>query len=126
AAWAERTERGEAAFEEAIVAVASLYFYARRHSMPVQFWSGETGVVQGDRSVLEVLAGLQPQTGGTQEPLPDRPLLWLPANAQSLTTLPEGSRWVLWSAGGAVPLGARQLPGLVLAGDGPLVEQLQR
>ncbi|MEB3272157.1 MAG: DUF58 domain-containing protein [Prochlorothrix sp.] len=126
AAWAERTERGEAAFEEAIVAVASLYFYARRHSMPVQFWSGETGVVQGDRSVLEVLAGLQPQTGGTQEPLPDRPLLWLTANAQSLTTLPEGSRWVLWSAGGAVPLGARQLPGLVLAGDGPLVEQLQR
>lgn len=124
--WSGQTERGEAAFEEAIVAAASLYFYARRHSMPVQIWSGETGLVQGDRSVLEVLADLQPQSAAPQEPLPDRALLWLTTNPQSLTTLPDGSRWLLWpSARAPLPPQSHLFPGLILQGADPLEQQLQ-
>ncbi|WP_052327097.1 DUF58 domain-containing protein [Prochlorothrix hollandica] len=58
-------------FEQAVIAVASLYFYARQHQLPVQFWSADTGLLEGDRSILEVLAAIQPQT--TPSPQPPAP-----------------------------------------------------
>lgn len=124
--WSAQTERGEPAFEEAIVAAASLYFYARRHNLPVQLWSGETGLVQGDRSVLEVLAGLQPQSAAPQEPLPDRPLLWITTNPPTLATLPDGSRYLLWpNATSPLPPQTHKFPGLIIQGETTLAQQLQ-
>lgn len=117
------TPAGLAAFESAIVAAASLYFYARRRQVPVQLWSSATGLVQGDRPVLEVLAALQPHP--PQQPLPPQPVLWITGDPGSLGALPEGSRWVLWPLGSSDrPLTSH--PGLIIQGEDPLPQQLQR
>lgn len=84
------------AFEQAVIAAASLYFYALHHRLSVRLWTASTGLVQGSQSVLETLAAVQAGDATHSEHLPDQPLLWLTQNVNSLSTLPPGSRWVLW------------------------------
>lgn len=83
-------------FEQAVIAVASLYFYARRHFPDVQLWTAQTGKLQGEQSILEALAQINPGQPVVALP-PDQPLIWSTGDLQSLQQLPLGSRWLLWS-----------------------------
>jgi uncharacterized protein (DUF58 family) len=85
----------EDSFEQAVIAVASLYSYALQRSLPVQIWTAGRGLVQGERSVLETLASVQFGEARLHS-LPGQPVIWLSPNPDSLNTLPTGSRWVLW------------------------------
>ncbi|MBW4661236.1 MAG: DUF58 domain-containing protein [Drouetiella hepatica Uher 2000/2452] len=82
-------------FEQAVIAAASLYFYARQHQIQVSLWTAATGQIQGETIVLEALAATQPEELPTLQRA-DLPLVWLTPNAQSVSTLPLGSRWLLW------------------------------
>jgi uncharacterized protein (DUF58 family) len=87
------------AFEEAVIAAASLYFYGQRQGLQVLLWTAATGVVQGQQAVLEVLAATQPdeQPQPAATPRPDTALIWLTPQGDRLGDLPAGSRWMTWS-----------------------------
>ena len=88
------------AFEEAVVAAASLYFYAQKSKLSVRLWTAATGIVQTDRAVLETLAAANIDNTSTQidllKDLPDLPVVWISHRPDSISNLPLGSRWVLW------------------------------
>jgi uncharacterized protein (DUF58 family) len=88
------------AFEEAVVAAASLYFYAQKSKLSVRLWTNDTGIVQSDRAVLETLAAVNISTSSVDslKDLPDLPVVWLSHKDDSIAYLPFGSRWVLWQA----------------------------
>jgi uncharacterized repeat protein (TIGR01451 family) len=115
-------------FEQAVIAAASLYFYALQHQVQVSLWTSATGQIQGGTIVLEALAATQPREPATERGT-SLPLVWLTPNAQSLSALPSGSRWLLWQRGDRVNLtnGASvktELLGLTIQPDG-LQGQLQ-
>lgn len=119
------------AFEQAVIAAASIYIYALRRRQVVRLWTAATGIVQGEPAVLETLAATTFREAVSADRLPNGPLLWITANANSLETLPAGSRWMLWSA---LPTGRSTVPaqspsaatpGLLIHADVPLQEQLQ-
>jgi uncharacterized protein (DUF58 family) len=121
-------------FEQAVIAVASLYFYARRHHPDIQFWTAKTGKLHGDQAILETLAEINPEINPGQLNSnfpPDLPLIWLTSNPQSLTGLPSGSRWLVWpgrdsaAANSLPPLGKLSGPGLVIDPGQALPLQLQ-
>lgn len=115
-------------FEQAAIAVASIYRYAGRLSLDPWLWTATTGTVRGRQVVLEALAGAQPGSGAASEPPPGRPLLWLSANPASLAGLVSGSRWLLWLPEGQtwqVAGPTSQSWGKVIGGDRPLIAQLQ-
>ncbi len=115
------------AFEEAVIAAASLYFHASRRQRNVQLWTADTGMLQGHQVVLEALAGTT--FGEPPRHLPNLPLIWLTPNPHRLTQLPTGSRWVLWPSPDTdlskMPV-QPYCPGLVIVGDRPLEWQLQQ
>ena len=84
------------AFEEAVIAAASLYLYGDRQTLTIYLWTAGTGLIQGNRLVLETLAEIQANEETRSYPLPDATIVWLTQNAGSLHTLPNGSRWMLW------------------------------
>jgi uncharacterized protein (DUF58 family) len=88
------------AFEEAVVAAASLYFYAQKSKLSVRFWTNDTGIVQSDRAVLETLAAVNIAASPADilKDLPDTPVVWLSHRQDSIAYLPSGSRWVLWQS----------------------------
>jgi len=110
-------------FEQAVIAAASLYFYAVKRNLVTSLWTAATGRVQGDRSVLETLAAIDLSTEAAIAQPPRSPLLWLTQASDSLNALPEGSRWLLWSTTGiAIPTG---MVGLAIDPERPLQSQLQ-
>ena len=111
-------------FEQAVIAVASLYFYAVRRNLNVGVWTAGTGLVRGSQAVLETLAAVQPGEAVRAESLPDVPLLWLTQNPIGLTTLPSGSRWLLWATSHP-ELTVMNSPGRLIKPDQPLQLQLQ-
>lgn len=112
-------------FEQAVVAVASLYFYAIRRNLSVRVWTAGTGLIQGSQVVLETLAAVQSGEDVRAEQLPAVPLLWLTQNPVGLTTLPPGSRWLLWAIADLEPTVANS-PGMMMQPDQPLQRQLER
>jgi uncharacterized protein (DUF58 family) len=90
------------AFEEAVVAAASLYFYAQKSKLSVRLWTNDTGIVQSDRAVLETLAAVNISDTSVDilKDLPDVPVVWLTYSNDSIAYLPFGSRWVLWQSSG--------------------------
>jgi uncharacterized protein (DUF58 family) len=113
-------------FEQAVIATASLYFYACRQGLNTQVWTARTGLLKGDYSVLEALAAVY-----SDEPLaaspPRSPLVWLSQTAANLNILPTGSRWILWSIGlSGERFFAANAPGLSINPEQPLQSQLQR
>ncbi len=85
-------------FEQAVIAAASLYFYASRRQLQVKLWTASTGLLQGHHVVLEALAATYTGEENTHELPTDLPLIWLTQNPGSILTLPRGSRWILWQS----------------------------
>lgn len=115
-------------FEQAVIAAASLYFYAHRQQLQVQLWTAATGLVRGDRPVLETLAGTRYHEDHQEQDF-RYPLIWLTQNAFSLSTLPAGSRWLLWPD---IPSSTEQIlvnrdyPGIVINREQALELELQK
>ncbi|MEB3292661.1 MAG: DUF58 domain-containing protein [Synechococcales bacterium] len=110
-------------FEQAVIAAASLYFYGVRQGLSIQLWTASTGVVRGDRSVLDALAATNPNELLQTEELPNDNLLWLTQAPDSLANLPPDSYWLLWQANHVASVS--QAPGIIMQGDQPLLPQLQ-
>ncbi|MGK7885540.1 MAG: DUF58 domain-containing protein, partial [Crocosphaera sp.] len=115
-------------FEEAVIAAASLYFYATRAQLNVKLWTAKTGLINGNRSVLETLAAVNQEEEDRKDKLPTLPLIWLTENTATLDKLPSGSRWLLFPQENVkIPsfLG-KILRGLVIKSDVSLQTQLQK
>jgi uncharacterized protein (DUF58 family) len=82
------------AFEQAVMAAASLFCYAAQRYGAAQLWTPQWGLVQGIHPALEVLAQIEPNS--TAQPLPKQSVIWLTSNSESLKTLPIGSRAMIW------------------------------
>ncbi|MEH2023446.1 DUF58 domain-containing protein [Nostoc sp.] len=116
-------------FEQAVIAAASLYFYAHQQQLQVQLWTASTSLIKGERFVLETLAATTAVEDASSVVPKSYPLIWLTQNPLSLATLPQGSRWVLWpntSSAAEPEVINREHPGIVLQSDGPLQPQLQK
>ncbi|KJH73024.1 DUF58 domain-containing protein [Aliterella atlantica] len=116
-------------FESAVIAAASLYFYAIRQQLNVKLWTANTGLVQGDRLVLETLAAIVDREEIGDRQLPQKPIIWLTEKPITLNTLPLGSRWLLWQNLSSSPTPTvinQQLPGLSIQTEEPLQPQLQK
>lgn len=109
-------------FEQAVIAAASLYFYALRQQRPVSLWTTQIGSISGQQAVLEALAAVEMTRNSTVR-LPDLPLVWLSANPASVERLPSGSGWYLW--GDTVPNAAETI-GQTIDRSESLLIQLQR
>ncbi|MHC5724604.1 MAG: DUF58 domain-containing protein, partial [Nostoc sp.] len=123
-------------FEQAVIAAASLYFYAQQQQLEVQLWTASTSLIKGDRFVLETLAATTALEDASSVVPKNYPLIWLTQNPLSLATLPQGSRWVLWPNISS-PLEPEVInlehPGIILQSDvsdglrlRPLQPQLQK
>jgi uncharacterized protein (DUF58 family) len=118
----------EEQFEQAVIAAASLYFYAHRQKLQVELWTAATGLVKGDIPVLETLAATNPLEE-TNTPPDNYPLIWLTQNPKTLSQLPVGSRWILWeniNSSSAQILVNRDYPGIILERGQELQLQLQK
>lgn len=117
-------------FEQAVITAASLYFYTHRIGIPVQLWTAATGLVKGDRLVLETLAATISQEDISTQPEPSYPLIWLTQNPLTLSSLPQGSRWVLWENSSVSEQKSavvnRDYPGIVVQSEQELQTQLQK
>jgi uncharacterized protein (DUF58 family) len=120
-------------FEQAVVAAASLYFYAIHRNISPHLWTASSGLVQGSQIVLETLAAVQAGENADAKGLPNLPLIWLTQNPIGLQTLPSGSRWLLWASASSsnLPLTETVSPttrnsGIMIQPDRPLQPQLQR
>ena len=82
-------------FEQAVIAAASLYFYGSRQQLEVSLWTSDTGVIKGNKVVLETLAEVQSSSGIFPE-TPNLPSIWLSNNPDALVSLPDGSSWFLF------------------------------
>ncbi len=115
----------EAIFEDAVIAAASLYFYARRSQLNVKLWTAQAGLIQSQQDVLEVLAAVQFQETQQQSP-PSLPLIWLTCNPNEGKDLPQGSRWLYFTGEeGELRLGSH-FSGLTINAAESLQQQLQK
>lgn len=113
-------------FEQAVTAAASLYFYAVRQQLNVKLWTASTGLIKGDRLVLEALAATTATEETINSNLPLSPLIWLSENSQTLNTLPPGSRWVLWQNSSQTSNLENKLSGLTIQAEQSVQLQLQK
>lgn len=121
-------------FEQAVIAAASLYFYASRCQLNVKLWTAGSGLQHSPRSVLETLAAIQPGEGQIQDIPIKIPLLWLTASVSNLDWLPLYSRWLYFPAiaqpdvgvAAGYPSVSTLTSGLVIDPDQPLAQQLQK
>ena len=115
-------------FERAVTVAASLYFYASKRLLNVKLWTAGTGLVSGNRVVLETLAAVNAGEDAVEN-RPKLPIIWLTQNSATLSTLSLGSRWVLWPLAtpetGEKILAKHELPGLEIRSGRPLELQLQ-
>jgi len=130
-AWLPDADPAGDHFEQAVIAAASLYFYACRQSLQVQLWTAGTGLVRGNQAVLETLAETRSSESLQANSLPTSPFLWLTQNPDSLNTLPSGSRWILWQAianlnsAPSQHLALQRNPGILVKPNQALQMQLQ-
>jgi uncharacterized protein (DUF58 family) len=114
-------------FEQAVITAASLYFYAQKQKLQVQLWTSATGLIEGNISVLETLAATNPIEQNNTPP-DHCPLIWLTQNSFTTTSLPPGSRWVLWQNpdSPAETVINRESPGIIIQNEQELQPQLQK
>lgn len=111
-------------FEQAVIAAASLYFYASRRQMNVQLATAATGLLQGHRVVLEALAATYAGEESIGQAFGQVPVIWLSPNPQQVSFLPRGSRWILWSP--SEGNSSNDFPGLTINREESLQLQLQK
>jgi uncharacterized protein (DUF58 family) len=119
----------EESFEQAVIAAASLYFYASRCQFEVKLWTAATGLIRGNRVVLETLAAIAAQEEATANVYPALPLIWLTQNSSTLDSLPSSSRWIFFpasSSGDGQTKPKSNFLGLVINSEQPLQTQLQK
>jgi len=117
-------------FEQAVIAAASMYFYACKSQLNAKLWTARTGLLHGNQVVLEALAATNArEDAGAGDP-PYLPLIWLTQNPISLDSLPTGSRWVLWPSASSesdpAKLVKRSHSGFAIDPAQPLQRQLQQ
>ncbi|MFM6687123.1 MAG: DUF58 domain-containing protein, partial [Dolichospermum sp.] len=114
-------------FEQAVITAASLYFYAQKQKLPVQLWTAATGLIKGDIAVLETLAATNPLEKNSIPP-DHSPLIWLTQNSFTTSSLPFGSRWVLWQNPDSLAETVinREYPGIIIQNEQELQPQLQK
>ncbi len=108
-------------FEQAVIAACSLYFYASKFpQLHVKLWTAGSGIISGDRRVLETLAAVQMQE--REREFPPTAFICLTNQPQLVPTLPPGSPWVLWSRAPVAP--RVSAPGIVIDPEQSLQQQL--
>ncbi len=120
------SEWEEENFEQAVIAAASLYFYAYKSQLNVKLWTASTGLLSGDRSVLETLAAIFPSQDNNLSKPPALPLIWLSQNSNSVASLSPGSRFVLFDSGSGNVGSNNNSSGLVINSEAPLQQELQK
>lgn len=117
-------------FEQAVIAVASMYCYAMRRQLNVKIWTSRTGLLQGNPVVFETLAATTAGEDAQIDVPSNLPLIWVTQNSESLDTLPIGSRWMLWppvlSSSDSASSAQRSHLGIVIDPTEPLQQQLQQ
>src|ERR671933_114707 len=117
-------------FEQAVIAAASMYFYAMRTQLNVKLWKPKTGLLHGNQVVLETLAETTAGEEAEVDAPSNLPLIWLTQNPASLDTLPMGSRSMLWpsvsSVSDSAMPGKRSHLGVLINPAQPLQLQLQQ
>src|ERR687886_2112499 len=117
-------------FEQAVIAAASMYFYAMRSQLNVKLWTPKTGLLHGNQVVLETLAETTAGEEADRGSSSNLPLIWLTQNPASLDTLPMGSRSMLWpsvsSVSDSAMPGKRSHLGVLINPAQPLQLQLQQ
>lgn len=115
-------------FEQAVIAAASLYFYASNAQLNVKLWTAKTGLIYGKRIVLETLAAVSKEEDCQEHILPKIPVIWITENRASFDNLPLGSRWLLFpQEGDKTPsFFSQSLTGLVIHAEPSLQSQLQK
>lgn len=109
------------AFEQAVTAAASLYFYGERQALSIRLWTAGAGAIRGRQTVLETLAEIQPNEEARSDIFLDGSIVWLTQNLSSLSMLPNGSHWVLWGGQGQTTANS----GLTVDRERSLQSQLQ-
>ncbi|MFW6295712.1 MAG: DUF58 domain-containing protein [Halothece sp.] len=112
-------------FEQAVIAAASLYFYAKNAQRNVKLWTAKTGLIQGNRVVLEALAGTYPQEEAIAPEPPKMPLIWISQTPTQVDSLPKGSRCVFFPKAEETLMISHSL-GLTIDREEPLKSQLQK
>lgn len=118
-------------FESAVIAAASLYFYACSRQLDARLWTARTGLLHGNQVVLEALAATQPGEDADAGDPPHLPLIWLTQQSTSLNSLPPGSRWLFWSLSTVAQperhtSGLTNCAGQIIDKEEPLQRQLQQ
>jgi uncharacterized protein (DUF58 family) len=115
----------EERFEAAVIAAASIYFYALRMGLQVTVWTASSGLVSGSQTVLETLAAVQSRETVPPEIPPHDPQLWLTSDVQRLGWLAPHDRWLYFSSDDLSVSSGIKSPGLVINDVGDLGQQLQ-
>lgn len=113
-------------FEQAVMAAAAIYFYARQQNIPVELFLEDTEHLVNETAILRALAAIQPQPHRMQSPpRMQNPILWLTQNRASLSQLSESSSWLLWPGQTPTPTINTLPPGRVINPGLPLQPQLE-
>ena len=114
-------------FEQAVIAAASLYFYASRCQLNVKLWTAATGLVHGNRVVLETLAASHYGEEKKEDFPAFLPLVCLTQNSAYLDKLTPSSRWLLFATESDLFVKiTSKLPGLIINPQESLQPQLQK
>ncbi|MBE9189172.1 DUF58 domain-containing protein [Gloeocapsopsis crepidinum LEGE 06123] len=114
----------EDSFEQAVIAAASLHFYAQKQQLSVQLWTAATGLVQGNRAVLHALAATNHNELQVAN-FPQSRLIWLSQNPPTNTISPD-SYCLLWGNNSVKPQVNHSFLGLLIDKNQPLQPQLQK
>lgn len=86
------------AFEQAVVAAASLYLYALRRQFSAALWTNQEKLLREKVAVLSLLAAIMPAPATSKKvDLPTNPVIWLTPRPWEQGQLSRGSRQVCWS-----------------------------
>jgi uncharacterized protein (DUF58 family) len=111
-------------FEQAVIAACTLYFYASRcANLNVKLWTAGTGLVSGERQVLETLAAVQMAEPAQTQAAPF-PIVLLTSQPQQVETIPSGNRWLLWTHERFAPTPSSGAPGTKIDPQQSLQQQL--
>lgn len=85
-------------FEQAVIAACTLYFYASKSpNLNVKLWTAGTGLIAGDRQVLETLAAVQMGEPSLGRDLGSVAGIYLTSQPRQIAKISANSHWILWT-----------------------------